>query len=81
MSRLVVCEKSTGTWHYHLRRIESDDDLKLGGGILPTLCGEEMSAWDTRMPVEAWGTRNHIPSKWCAKCQEVADEQGLLPPR
>lgn len=78
---LVICERSTGTWNYHLRLIASDDDLKLGGGTLPTLCGEEMSGWDTVMPLTSWGTRDHIPSTWCAKCEEAAREQGLLPSR
>ncbi len=78
--KLVICERSTGTWNYHLRRIASDDDLKPGGGILPTLCGEDMSGWDTTLPLESWGHRDHIPSTWCEKCKEAADEQGLFPP-
>ena len=69
---LVICERATGTWNYHLRRIESDDDLKLGGGTLTPLCGETMLAWDTQIPVKTWGLRDHIPSTWCQACAKAA---------
>lgn len=71
--RIVICERSTGTWHYHLRRVEGD--LCLGGGKLTTLCGEEMHGWDTLIPLEAWGTKDHLPSHWCIECAKKAGVQ------
>ena len=68
MPKLVICERSTGTWNYHLRLVPAGEELKLGGGTLQPLCGEVMMAWDTVMPLEAWGTRDHIPSTWCKAC-------------
>lgn len=68
---LVICERSTGTWNYHLRRV-GPDGLHLGGGELTALCGETMTAWDTQIPLQTWGLRDHIPATWCRKCAEAA---------
>jgi hypothetical protein len=67
VSALVIAETATGTWHYHLREVK-DGRLYLGGGAPPAVCGVALG-WDTRLPLSAWGTRDHVPSRWCSECE------------
>ena len=67
--KLVVAETATSTWHYHIREV-GPEGLKPGGGAPPALCGAKLG-WDTKIPLEAWGTKDHIPSVWCSKCEEL----------
>ncbi len=69
---LVISETISSTYHYHLRRV-GPEGVKLGGGVPPALCGAELG-WDTRFPLAAWGTKDHLPSVWCRKCQDLAGE-------
>jgi len=66
---LVISETVSGTWNYHLRRV-GPEGIKLGGGAPPALCGQKLG-WDTKIPLKAWGTKDHIPSVWCSKCEEL----------
>ena len=68
---LVICERGTGTWNYHLRRVGAEG-LHMGGARLTPLCGSQISGWDTQLPVETWGHRDHIPSTWCRACAQAA---------
>lgn len=68
---LVIAETSTSTWNYHLREIGSEEELKLGGGAGPALCGAPLG-WDTKIPLTAWGKKSHIPEKWCKECEKLA---------
>lgn len=63
---IVISETATSTWHYHLREV-GPEGLKPGGGAPPALCGARLG-WDTKIPLEAWGIKDHIPSVWCDKC-------------
>lgn len=70
---LVIAETAASVWSYHLREVE-DGKLFLGGGAPPALCGEELG-WDTRIPLKAWGKKNHWPETWCKDCETRAGAQ------
>ncbi len=61
---LVICETATATYHYHLRE---------AGSCGPALCGQAVG-WDTKIPLTAWGVKDHIPSRWCQRCKEIAEK-------
>ena len=63
---IVISETATSTWHNHLREV-GPEGLKPGGGAPPALCGAKLG-WDTKIPLKAWGTKDHIPSVWCSEC-------------
>lgn len=67
---IVIAETSTGTWNYHLREV-GQEGRKLSGGAGKAICGASVS-WDTRIPLKAWGTKSHIPEKWCKLCAALA---------
>jgi hypothetical protein len=67
---LVICETRSAVWSYHLRVIGSDG-FKPGGGDITSLCGKKMG-WDTRCPLDSWGLKDHLPSKWCSTCEVMA---------
>jgi hypothetical protein len=69
--RLVISETATGTYHYHLRLVGPEGTKPGGGAGLESLCGKPVG-WDTNMPLEAWGTKDDVPSHWCSKCAELA---------
>lgn len=68
MSGFTICETGTGTWHYHLRK---------DGSVGAALCGKAVG-WNTKIPLAAWGIKDHIPSKWCRTCAEKA---GIVAPK
>ncbi len=69
---LVIAETATSMWSYHLRQVE-DGRLYPGGGAPPALCGAKLG-WDTKIPLTAWGIKDHIPSSWCATCATKAGD-------
>jgi len=71
---LVIAEKETSTWNYHLRRVGRDGKLYPGGGAPPALCGVALG-WDTQIPLSAWGSKSHIPQTWCLDCARVTGEE------
>ncbi len=71
---LVIAETSTSTWHYHLRRVGRDGKLYPTGGAPPALCGVALG-WDTPIPLDAWGSKSHIPQHWCLDCATVANDE------
>lgn len=77
MPRLLIAETASSTWNYHLRLVEEGQE-KFGGGAGPALCGAKLG-WDTEIPLTVYGTKSHLPEKWCSKCQELAKAQKLLP--
>lgn len=64
MTKYVVAETSSSTWHYHIRDKGLDK--------MVALCGKKVG-WDTELPV-AWyearakGAEDHIPSSCCKDC-------------
>jgi hypothetical protein len=70
--KLVISETATSNWFYHLRLI-SESELRLTGGAGDALCGAKLG-WDTQIPLTAWGKKNHVPSKWCKKCFQIANK-------
>ena len=70
-SHYTIAETTSSTWHYHIRRV-GPEGLKHGGGAPPALCGAKLG-WDTKIPLEAWGTKDHIPSVWCWQCQSIME--------
>jgi hypothetical protein len=60
--RLRVAEGVLGTFYYHLRLPED----RFG------LCGDRVM--HTSIPVSAWGTRTHVPERWCSRCEKAARE-------
>lgn len=73
--KYVIAETATSTWSYHLREVADGVSYYFTGGAPDAVCGAKLG-WDTRMPLSAWGLVDHMPSKWCTKCGEVA---GLKP--
>jgi len=71
MAKYVISETSTSTWNYHIREVV-DDKLYFSGGAPPAVCGMVLG-WDTKMPLSAWGVKDHLPSKWCANCQAIVN--------
>jgi hypothetical protein len=69
-------ETISGVWFYHLR--EDKDEFKPGGAIDVMLCGKKMQGWDTGIPLNTWGVRDHLPSKYCKGCTEAAIEKGII---
>lgn len=65
---LRIVEHSTGVWSYHLTR------EPLGKrGLVRSLCGRgEMMPTGLRLSV--WGKSDHLPSKWCKRCGELAGD-------
>ncbi len=70
---ILICETASSNWNYHLREAK---EPKYGGGAGTALCGAAVG-WDTKIPLAAWGIKDHLPSKWCATCQKMAE--GTLP--
>lgn len=68
-AHLVVTETTASTWAYHLS--------EWGAGLV-SLCGRR-DLMRTEIPVAAWGTVDHIPSRWCRKCEAAARELGVPP--
>lgn len=55
-------------WFYHLRDVR-DGKTYYGGGAPDALCGAKLG-WDTKIPLDAYGQKSHIPTKWCEDCFE-----------
>ena len=70
----IIAESQTGTYHYHLRKLGPEGPCYGGASGLIALCGRRVG-WDTRMPLKAWGIRDHIPSYWCPECKEIHDRE------
>jgi hypothetical protein len=60
---LIVSEGRGGTFRYHISTINHPN---LG------LCGAK--TMHTAIPLNAWGTKDHLPSRWCPACEAVAKE-------
>jgi hypothetical protein len=65
----TIVEGVSGTYHYHLR-----DASLPNAASLPSTCGARVMT--TRLPLNSWGVKDHIPSHWCRTCAERAE----LPP-
>lgn len=64
---LVIAETATSTWNYHIREVGEEGIRLSGGAALKGLCGTPVG-WDTQIPIETWGLKDHIPSTWCRAC-------------
>lgn len=60
---LVVCETNS-SYIYHLRET---DTPQYGGHSQKALCGRKC-AWDTKIPVYAFGVTE---GRWCKHCLEI----------
>ncbi len=72
---LIISETSTSTWNYHLRRVEGGKTY-MSGGAPAAVCGRQLG-WDTKIPLNAWGTKSHIPQTWCSRCGDEAKRLGV----
>ena len=68
--RLVVSETASAVWFYHFREVK-EDKLFPSGGAPAALCGAKLG-WDTAIPVQTYGKKDHIPSRWCRDCAAIA---------
>lgn len=59
-----ICESVNGNWHYHLfNRKYGKDSI--------ALCGAQ-TMW-SGAPIDTWGfIPEHIPTKYCPKCEKIA---------
>ena len=58
-----IVEGISGMWRYHLALIDASPT--------PALCGARTMA--TSAPLSSWGfAPAHIPTSYCAKCEEIA---------
>lgn len=67
--RFAICEGIAGVWHYHLHR--------LGEPHTRSLCGKQTML--THSPLSTWGVRSHLPQKYCAACEQMANEETASP--
>lgn len=72
---LVIAETSTSTWSYHLRLVSPGEE-KYSGGAGKALCGHDLG-WDTKLPLSTYGLKDHIPARYCVKCQEIAEQKKI----
>lgn len=74
--RLMVSETSSSTWSYHLRLVVEGEE-KLGGGAGPAVCGYSNMGWDTKQPLNTYGMKSHLPSRYCQECVKIARDKKL----
>ncbi len=68
--RLLIAETSTSTFSYHLRKVDPGEE-KYGGGAGEALCGKAVG-WDTKIPLSCWGKKDHLGSRYCQDCDNLA---------
>ena len=66
--KMSIREGIEGIWFYHL----AEDDVPI--------CGESKNkTMPTFLPITSWGMKSeHIPEKYCKKCNQIAKERGLV---
>jgi hypothetical protein len=74
MMTLRIAETSTSTYHYHLVRATTEEPKQ---GKLEAICGLNFTGWETVIPVDVWGVKDHLPSKWCQDCTEKKNQRCL----
>lgn len=59
----LITEGVNSTFHYHIAKF---------GHSTRSLCGAQ--TFHTSIPLNAWGVKDHLPSKWCSICEELVEE-------
>lgn len=71
--RLIIAERSTSMWSYHLRLVEPGKEM-YGGGAGPALCGTSLG-WDTRIPLIVYHNKTGSIGNYCEICSKIAIER------
>lgn len=75
VKRLMISETHYSISNYHLRLVEVGQE-KFGGNAGFAICGSKIG-WDTRIPLKGYGEKDHVGSKFCKFCLEIARQQKM----
>lgn len=64
LEKLEIVEHVSGVYSYHLAE----------PGKLIAVCGAT-GMMRTQIPIGYWGTKDHLPSRWCRACFRVHQER------